>query len=347
MGRIEFEVSRQACRFLDPTRGFEPVEKITEIRRDPLTGRTSHILDMGFEPERPDVEGMVAQARSGFNPFAPDKRDEVTPRFLEDVEGIPGGRLSVGEALVVPNLFPYDRYSAVTVLSDADFIPLDGFSEDLLADAFRADLDYLGRVRETEGGDLRHYSVNWNYMPLAGGSLVHPHHQLIASPLPTNYLKDVEDGLGRYEGDYFGDLVRDEEDGERWVGREGGISWLTGFAPLGHIDVVGVFERRVSLFDLTDEDVRALARALLRIFDYLHAENFVSFNFSLYGLEGADHFTVHCRLSPRFLLSNALGTSDVNYFEISHSESLAFFYPEAAASGLRGRFSASGRGASR
>jgi UDPglucose--hexose-1-phosphate uridylyltransferase len=347
MGRIEFEVSHQACRFLDPTRGFEPVEKITEIRRDPLTGHTSHILDMGFEPERPDVERMVAQARSAFNPFAPDKREEVTPRFLEDVEGIPGGRLSVGEALVVPNLFPYDRYSAVTVLSNADFIPLDGFSEDLLVDAFRADLDYLGRVRETDGEDLRHYSVNWNYMPLAGGSLVHPHHQLIASPLPTNYLKGVEDGLRRYEGNYFGDLVRAEEGGERWVGREGDISWLTGFAPLGHIDVVGVFEGRVSLFDLTEEDVRALARALLRVFDYLHAENFVSFNFSLYGLEGADHFTVHCRLSPRFLLSNALGTSDVNYFEISHSESLAFFYPEAAASGLRGRFSGSPRGASR
>lgn len=343
MGRIEFEVSRQTCRFLDPTRRFEPVEKITEIRRDPLTGRTSHILDMGFEPQRPDVERMVAQARSGFNPFALDKREEVTPRFLDEVEGIPGGRLSVGEALVVPNLFPYDRYSAVTVLSDADFIPLDGFSEDLLADTFQADLDYLGRVRETEGEYLRHYSANWNYMPLAGGSLVHPHHQLIASPIPTNYLRDVEDGLERYGGDYFGDLIRAEEDGERWVGREGGISWITGFAPLGHIDVVGVFEGRASLSDLTDEDVYALARALLKVFDHLHAKNFASFNFSLYGLEGADGFTVHCRLSPRFLLSNALGASDMNYFEIGHAESQAFFYPEAAASGLRQRFSASGR----
>src|ERR687884_639394 len=335
MGRIEFEVSRQACRFLDPTRGFEPVEKVTEIRRDPLTGRTSHILDMGFEPERPDVERMVAQARSGFNPFAPDKRDEVTPRFLEDVEGIPGGRLSVGEALVVPNLFPYDRYSAVTVLSNADFVPLDGFTENLLTYAFRADLAYFARLREIDGEELRHYSANWNYMPLSGGSLVHPHHQLIASPVPTNYLQDVEAGLVRYEGDYFGDLIRVEEGGERWVGREGGISWLTGFAPLGHIDVVGVFEGRSSIFDLTDEDIGALARSLLGIFAYLDAEGFASFNFALYGLEGADGFTVHCRLSPRFLLSNALGTSDVNYFEVSHVESLAFFYPEAAARDLR------------
>jgi UDPglucose--hexose-1-phosphate uridylyltransferase len=338
MGRIEFEVSRQVCRFLDPTRGFEPVEKVTEIRYDPLTSRTSHILDMGFEPQRPDVEGMVSRSRSAFNPFASDKREEVTPRFLDEVEGIPEGRLAVGEALVVPNLFPYDRYSAVTVLSEADFVPLGGFLEKVLVDAFRADLLYFGRVRETEGEDLRHYSVNWNYMPLSGGSVMHPHHQLIASPVPTNYLKDVEAGLKRYGGDYFGDLVRTEENGERWIGREGSVSWFTGFAPLGHIDAVGVFEGTASIFDLIDEDMGALARSLFRIFDYLHAENFASFNFSLYGLEGVDGFTVHCRLSPRFLLSNTLGASDVNYFEISHAESLAFFYPEAAARGLRERF---------
>ncbi len=39
MGRIEFEVSRQPGRFLDPTRGFEPVEKGTETRRDPRSLR--------------------------------------------------------------------------------------------------------------------------------------------------------------------------------------------------------------------------------------------------------------------------------------------------------------------
>ncbi len=335
MGRIEFEAVRETCRFLDPTRNFEPVEKVTEIRRDPLTGRSSRILDMGFTAERPDVNGMVERFRSGFNPFARERRDEVTPKFMEEVEGIPGGRLARGEALVVPNLFPYDRYSAVTVLSNADFVPLDGFSEGLLVDAFEADMEYLRRVRETDGSSCRHYSINWNYMPLAGGSLVHPHHQLIASPVPTNYLKDVEAGLAAYAGGrYFGDLVEAEKGGERWVGHEGGISWLTGFAPMGHIDVLGIFTGRSSLFELTGEDLVALSRSLLRIFSYLGNEGFASFNFALYGLEGAEGFEVHCRLSPRFLLSNTLGTSDINYFEISHSESLAFFFPEAAAGAL-------------
>lgn len=337
MGEIGFEMELQTCRFLDPTRGFEPVERVTQIRTDPLTGRTSRILDMGFKPEKPDVEGMVERSRAAFNPFATDKRGELTPKFLEAIEGIPGGRLKRGEALVVPNLFPYDRYSAVTIISDADFIPLGGFTEQLLADAFGAGLEYL-RLARKAGGSLRHYSINWNYMPLAGGSLVHPHHQLIASPVPTNYLSDVEAGLKRYGQGYFEDLVSVEVGGERWVGREGSISWVTGFAPMGQIDVVGVFAGRRSLFDLSEEDVGALARSLLLIFEYLDAEGFASFNFALYALEGAEHFEVHCRLSPRFLLNNALGASDVNYFQTSHVESMAFFYPEEAASGLRARF---------
>lgn len=106
MGEIKFEAVRETCRFLDPTRNFKPVEKVTEIRHDPLTGRSSRILDMGFAAERPDVDGMVERFRSGFNPFSPERRDEVTPKFVEGVEGVSGGRLARGEALVVPNLFP-------------------------------------------------------------------------------------------------------------------------------------------------------------------------------------------------------------------------------------------------
>ncbi len=285
MGRIELEVSRRACRFLDPTCGFEPGERITEIQRDPLTGRTSHVLDMGFETEKPDVEKIVAQSQAGFNPFARDNREEVTPRFLDEAEGIPEGRLSVGEALVVPNLLPYEGYSAVTILSEAGSVPLSGFSEDLLVNAFRENFLNLERVWETNSEELRHYSANWSYMPLFGGSVVPPHHQLVALPIPTNYPREVEAGLSRYGREYFGDLVSLEEGGERWVGREGGISWLTGFAPLGHI-VVGVFAGRSSIFDHADEDVRALARSLLRIVAYLDEEDFASFNFALCGLEG-------------------------------------------------------------
>ncbi len=62
----------------------------------------------------------------------------------------------VGESLDVPNLFPYDCYSAVTILSDADSVPLDNFLEDLLADAFSADLAQLRRVRDSGDQDLQH-----------------------------------------------------------------------------------------------------------------------------------------------------------------------------------------------
>jgi len=290
---------------------------------------------------------MLDRSRSSLNLFAPEKRSEVMPRFMDEVEGIPGDHLLLGESLDVPNLFPYDCYSAVTMLADADFVPLDGFSEALLADDFSAHLAHLCRVRDTGDQDLQHYSVIWNYIPLAGGSVVHTHHQPVAWPIPTDYHREMEVGLYRYGGDYFGYLIWVEEGGERWVGREGGVLWLTGFATLGHIDMVGVLEGRASLFDLTDEDVSALAWSLLKILDYLYDENFVSFNFSLYGLESAEGFTVNCRLSPRFPLSNASGVSDVNYFEASNAESLAFFYPKAFARELRERFAGPEGGGSR
>jgi hypothetical protein len=76
-------------------------------------------------------------------------------------------------------------------------------------------------------------------------------------------------------------------------------------------------------------------------------ENLVSFNFSLYGLESAEGFTVNCRLSPRFPLSNASVASDVNYFEVSNAESLAFFYPKVTARELRERFAGPEGGSSR
>jgi galactose-1-phosphate uridylyltransferase len=336
MGKIEFQVYKQMFRFYDPTQNFEPVERFIEIRKDPLTERTSHIINIGFQAERPDVEQVVRQARSGFNPFAVGIRERATPRFLE--EDVPEGRLAVGEAVVIPNLFPRDRVSAVTILSEADYIPITGFTQELLDDAFSADIIYLKRTRDKDP-ELKHFSINWNYMHLAGASLIHPHHQLIASPIPTNYLREVGRGLNKYEGDYFGDLVATEEErDERWVGRLGSIAWITGYAPLGHLDVVGVFEGRRSLFDLTQDDLESLSQGLLRIFRFLDSENFISFNFALYELKGAENYTVHCRLSPRFFLSNSLTNSEMNYFEVLHNDPLAYFSPEVYAQRVRSRF---------
>jgi UDPglucose--hexose-1-phosphate uridylyltransferase len=160
-------------------------------------------------------------------------------------------------------------------------VPLTGFTRKLLMDGFRADMAALERARDNHP-ELRHFSVNWNYMHLAGCSVIHPHHQLVASPVPTNYLREVERGLERYGGDYFRDLVTTEEKlRERWIGRVGTVAWIVGYAPLGHLDVVGVFEGRRSLFDLNREDLESLSDGLLGVFAFLDTENFASFNFAL------------------------------------------------------------------
>lgn len=336
MEEIQFKAYKQESRFLDPYQNFTPTSRLTEIREDPLTGKTSRILDTQFKVERLDVDAIVAQARSGVDPFAPGVRESITPRFLE--EDLSSERFSAGEALVVPNLFPYDRFSAITIISKADYIPVSGFSNTLLDDAFTAGIAYLKHIQE-KNPDLQHFSVNWNYMPLAGGSLVHPHHQLIASPILPNYLREVRQSLKKYEGDYYADLLRAEEArGERWVGRLGSVTWITGYAPMGHLDIMGVFEDKRSLSHLTREDYESLSQGLLKILRFLDSEDFISFNFALYMLEGVENFTVHCRLTPRFILSSSLLTSDVNYFEVLHGEPLAFYFPEVYAQRLSSTF---------
>jgi hypothetical protein len=102
MRKIKFRAHKQAFRFYDPTQNFEPAERVTEIREDPLTARTTHVLDIEFQAEKLDVEEIVMRARSGADPFAVGVRDRATPRFLE--EELPEGRLSVGEAVVVLEL---------------------------------------------------------------------------------------------------------------------------------------------------------------------------------------------------------------------------------------------------
>ncbi len=105
-GRIEFKVSNQAYRLLDPRHGLEPSEKVTDIRRDPLADHASHTLDLSSALEKPDVDNTVAQAWMSFNPFTPAEHEEITSHFLDEAEGRFEGRLSVREIVATQNLFP-------------------------------------------------------------------------------------------------------------------------------------------------------------------------------------------------------------------------------------------------
>lgn len=339
---IEFRRVLKETRFLDPMNDFVESKRITEIRVDPLTGHTSRILEVpAYMPSKVDLAPLVERSLQAGCPFCPDRVMAVTPQFPPDV--VPEPRIKVGEAVVVCNIFPYDTYSAVCVISSRHFIAIGDFTEDLLVNALQASQTYIRTVMERDA-TASYGTINWNYMPLSGGTVVHPHLQVIVGSTPSNYHRQLIEQSLRYSeessSNFWSDLVDIERQlGERYVASKGRVHWLTSFAPKGLIEVVAIFAGRSSILDLSDEDWSDFAFGLTRVGKYFGDLNLHSFNMALFlGRAGEGHFWANARIIPRFLLSSTFGTSDFNHFSALHNEVLSRIKPEDACCGLRPYF---------
>jgi len=326
---MEFVRVVKTSRFLDPAQGFSETERYSEVRVDPLTGRTSRVLDFPIrEVVRTDVSAEVELSK-GFCPFCPEVVQTVTPKFHPDLTS--KERYSRGESLCVPNAFPYDENGAVCVMCSEHYLPLTSFTEGILEDSLACCFEYLEDVVLRQP-DMIYQSVNWNYMPLAGGSLIHPHLQITASSSSTNYYAEIVPNLARYKAetgrDYWTDL-RDEEqrNGERYISAADGITWLAAFAPLGVFDVLGILHEVRKPGDIKAGTLRELARGILLVLRYIDSLNMGSLNMSLYFLGGNPLFVPHVRICPRLSIP-PFGTSQVNYMKMLHDETLTTLKPE-------------------
>ena len=176
---IEFRSASKVGSFLDPRKGFERAEQGSEVRFDPLTGDTARICHFSLDRAPSiDFSEAIEATREGC-PFCPDRVLEVTPRFEPNL--VSAGRVSRGEAVVFPNLFPYDDHSAITVVSRAHAMALADMPQAILADAFAASIEFL-RCVDSAHADSDPPSfplITWNFLPPAGGSQFHPHLQVI------------------------------------------------------------------------------------------------------------------------------------------------------------------------
>ncbi|MHB1418831.1 MAG: hypothetical protein ACYCX4_04465 [Bacillota bacterium] len=335
---LQFESQEQIMTFLDPNLNWQRRSQLTELRKDPVTGYQTRVLHFPVhKPQRPDVTGLVEKSIKYGCPFCPESVYKLTPQFPEEIN--PAGRFQVGEALVFPNMFPYDTHSGVAIFSKEHYVPLDGFTEDTLASGFIAAQKYLQAVMLRDPESC-YCSINWNYMPVAGASMVHPHIQIVASSTPTTYQQALLEASSRYYREHrlniWEDLVNSEkQQDQRYVGNTGNIEWLCAFAPKGYIDVIGLFRGQPSIIDISVEDWRDFASGLRRALLYYHSRNFGSFNLSVFsGIRQAGDFWVQARIVPRLHLT-VLGTSDINYFHMLHGEYLTVVQPEEAAQEMK------------
>ncbi|MFZ5631419.1 MAG: hypothetical protein ACOY40_01090 [Bacillota bacterium] len=113
-------------------------------------------------------------------------------------EFIPTGRLRSGQAVVVPNLSVYESYNGVVVMGPDHFVGMGEMTPAMLEQSLSAALEFLRIAARKDPDNARYGTVNWNYMPYAGGSMIHPHLQVIAGRNPSSLVDRMAREGSRY-----------------------------------------------------------------------------------------------------------------------------------------------------
>ena len=327
---ITFIAKEEFFTFHDPMQDGKLIDRKTEIRMDPLTGETSRII---FDPGAPftstDYSEQAKQTEGTKCPFCPENVHTFTPKFPNDL--IEDGRIIQGEAVVFPNLFPYSKHNAVVRMCDQHYVKLDEFTAPMIANSFSAAHNYLTKVI-AQDPETAYASINWNYLPPSGGSILHPHIHVLASEMPTNYqliaLASSEQFHTETGSNYYDSLIETERKiDERFIATVGSIDWVHAFAPKSHTDFIGVLDVS-SLDELNDNNWQDLAESLTHFFRYFESIGIASFNLGLFiPVSKNSSERVHVRIVPR-LTMGALQTSDMNVFNFLHGEPLCLKVPE-------------------
>jgi UDPglucose--hexose-1-phosphate uridylyltransferase len=211
-----------------------------------------------------------------------------------------------------------------------------------VADALAAMVRHAQAVRRLDP-TAAWSSINSNYLPPSGSSLVHPHLQSAHDAhglTGQRFLVEQARAWKERHGSYWAALLDQEASGPRWVGHIGRIAWLTPFAPAGFHEVWAVVSGAADVTELTEQDARDLGQGLSRVLAAYKDWNLVSFNFGVIG--GGPHADEDGHQVVLKILSRSnpepMYRSDATYFERLWCEALIDVSPEDVAEGLRARF---------
>ena len=293
---------------------------ILQERKERYTG-----LRCKISPERlkRHIDQSVSLLSDPANcPFCPEQVLTVTPTFSDN------SRIIRGESVTFPNLFPFAQWHTVTVITKAHTVRK--FSHRQIADALSAQIETLQRF---DG----YPSINWNFLPSAGASLIHPHMQALSDKRPSAIAERYLNTSKRYRnnhGESYWDAIRRQECGsERYLfGDE--ILWHAHAVPVGEKEVRGILP--VSGIGDLERYVDQLSEDLLRVISLYKKLGTHAFNMSLFlDKAGENHgFCAFCSFISR-INPNPQSTSDSAFMERLHQEPVILTLPEDLGKYLR------------
>ncbi len=267
MAGLLFQKQGVTARFISPS--GEATERDIEIRIHPITRRKCRVALSRIAEKEPGTASFPPPPPEALEtsacPFCQPQLASQTPKLHPDIH--PSGRLTVGDSLLFPNLFPYGAYSAVSLFDNTHFVEIGTASLSSYTHCFMNCAQYLKRVLTCDPEAI-YMAIVQNHLPSAGGSLLHPHLQIHADRISSNHHHFLQKTAATHFQEtgacLFSDYLRHEKnEGSRYIGTTGDWEWMAAFAPEGFFEIWGILPARTSLKDLNDEDWEALARGVL------------------------------------------------------------------------------------
>lgn len=328
-----------SAKFIDPS--GQTVKHPIEIRTSPITGRTCRIAYSRINEKETATDSLPqpppdAQETSKC-PFCRPQVTSKTPMLIPEFAF--SGRMSRGDSLLFPNLFPYGGYSAVSLFNDEHFVEIGTASVSSYADSFINSSRYLKKTLEYDPQAV-YMAITQNHLPSAGGSLVHPHLQINADRVPANhhrYLQQRADEFYQQSGNYLFSsyLSHEKTEGSRYIGATGSWQWMSAFAPEGFFEIWGILPGATSLQQPTVSDWGDLAHGIINVQRFYRSICRNGYNLGLLSVEiPASRLELRIDIVVRSNYAPWV-RNDHTGFEVMLGDMATFASPEQTAEGTR------------
>ena len=284
-----------------------------QYREERFTG-----LRCRISPERSQRhidQELHLPADDGNCPFCPAKIFSVTPVFAD------GTRIVQGESVTFPNLYPFGAGHVVTVITREHFT--NHFSRQQIIDTLSGQVEALCRF---DG----YPSINWNFLPSAGASMIHPHMQGLSDFRPSiivkRYLSASRHYRKKYDRNYWDAVKEAEMASDRYLfGDE--IFWSAHGVPVGEREIRGILP--ITYLDEMENYIDETARGILEILALYRKLGTHAFNMSIFFDKAGKNngFRAICSLISR-INPNQSSTSDTAFMERLHLEPVILTLPE-------------------
>jgi UDPglucose--hexose-1-phosphate uridylyltransferase len=297
MRNIVFEKMSSTFTILNPFNNFAPEAQSVEVRKDPLSGDTSvynpYLKDKArafFGPNDPELIQTLVRESAKNCIFCGENVVGKTARYPSDL--LSEGRIRKGQAVLFANLFSVGAYHPVIALSSEHFLQLSEFAPQLIADGFKAAQEFLRTVYRKDATAL-FSTVCANYLLPAGASLVHPHMQMLITPVAYSYHTRMLDAARCYYekngSSFYGDLVATEKrTNERYIVQQNSWHWLAAFSPMGSNEIMAIHETEADFGALSDDDLEVLSSGIARVLFLYERLGHLSFNFTLFSIRQSE-----------------------------------------------------------